>query len=66
LAEHIDGIDLTSSRVGDLLDLSQHDAEILVAEGWASAVPSERKGDHRRVRASVDERSTTHAAKHRK
>jgi hypothetical protein len=37
LAETIDGIDLTRSRVGDLIDLSQHDAEVLVAEGWATS-----------------------------
>jgi hypothetical protein len=37
LAETIDGIDLSRSRVGDLIDLSQHDAEVLVAEGWATS-----------------------------
>jgi hypothetical protein len=40
LAEIIDGIDLSRSRVGDLIDLSQHDAEVLVAEGWATSADS--------------------------
>jgi hypothetical protein len=38
LAEVIDGIDLSDRRVGDVVDLPRHDAEILLAEGWASAV----------------------------
>jgi hypothetical protein len=40
-AECVDGIDLSRSRVGDLLDLSPHDAEMLIAEGWAARVASE-------------------------
>ena len=38
LAEVIDGIDLSDRRVGDVVELPRHDAEILLAEGWASAV----------------------------
>jgi hypothetical protein len=38
LAEAIDGIDLSDRRVGDVVDLPKHDAEILLAEGWASPV----------------------------
>ena len=38
LAEVIDGIDLSDRRVGDVVDLPKHDAEILLAEGWASPV----------------------------
>ena len=38
LAEVIDGIDLSDRRVGDVVDLTNHDAEILLAEGWASPV----------------------------
>jgi len=41
LAEVIDGIDVSRRRVGDLMDLSQHDAEMLVAEGWATAADSQ-------------------------
>jgi hypothetical protein len=35
LAEVIDGVNLTNAHVGDRLELPQHDAEMLIAEGWA-------------------------------
>jgi hypothetical protein len=35
LADVIDGVNLTDAHVGDRLELSQHDAEMLIAEGWA-------------------------------
>jgi hypothetical protein len=38
LAEVINGIDLSARRVGDVVDLPRHDAEVLLAEGWASPV----------------------------
>lgn len=38
LAEVIDGIDLSDRRVGDVMNLPMHDAEVLLAEGWASPV----------------------------
>ena len=34
-ADIIDGVDLTNAHVGDRLDLSRHDADVLIAEGWA-------------------------------
>ena len=34
-ADMIDGVDLTEAHVGDQLELPQHDAEVLIAEGWA-------------------------------
>ena len=40
-AECVDGIDLSTFHVGDLLDLSPHDAGMLIAEGWAALVTSE-------------------------
>jgi hypothetical protein len=46
-AAAIDGIDLSRHRVGDLIDLPQHDAELLLAEGWASLADS-----HDRVTAA--------------
>jgi hypothetical protein len=44
-AEMIDGVNLEAAEVGDRLELSRHDAEVLIAEGWA-----ERAADERRVR----------------
>ena len=34
-ADAIDGINLAQAHVGDRLFLPQHDAEVLIAEGWA-------------------------------
>jgi hypothetical protein len=44
-AEMIDGVNLGEAEVGDRLELSRRDAEVLIAEGWA-----ERAVDERRVR----------------
>lgn len=44
-AEMIDGVDLRSAAVGDQLQLSTHDAEVLIAEGWAE--PARRASDVR-------------------
>jgi hypothetical protein len=35
-AEAIDGIDLSHHIVGDVFNLSRPDAQLLIAEGWAS------------------------------
>lgn len=43
LAEVIDDIDLTGCRVGDRLPLRRYEAGILVAEGWATRVPSAQR-----------------------
>jgi len=40
LAERVDGVDLSRSHEGDVLDLSRHDAQLLMAEGWAVACES--------------------------
>ena len=50
----MDGIDLSRRRVGDLIELSQRDAKILIAEGWAT--PDDAHRD-RRIRA--DRRAET-------
>jgi hypothetical protein len=52
LANYIDGVDLSRRSVGDVLDLPEHDAEMLVAEGWALALEREpQKRD--RIRANA-------------
>jgi len=38
LAGAIDGIDLTQYQVGELISLPAHEAELLVAEGWAELI----------------------------
>jgi hypothetical protein len=44
-AEMIDGVNLEEAEVGDRLQLSKRDAEVLIADGWA-----DRASDERRVR----------------
>ncbi len=41
LAEQLDGIDVSDRRQGDVLDLSPHDAKMLVEERWA--IPERRE-----------------------
>jgi len=35
LADTLDGIDVSRNRAGDILELTRHEAELLIAEGWA-------------------------------
>jgi hypothetical protein len=37
----MDGVDMSRRSVGDVIDLSQHDAEMFIAEGWALRADSE-------------------------
>ena len=37
LADSLDGVDVSKHEVGDTLDLSTRDAEVLMAEGWVVA-----------------------------
>ena len=43
LAPILNGIDLSKVEVGDLLDLPNAAAVILIREGWAELVPSEQE-----------------------
>ena len=43
LAERIDGVDLSTHRVGDVFDLPESEAQLLIAEKWGTA------GERRRV-----------------
>lgn len=55
-AEIIDGVDLSSRKVGDVFDASADDARLLIAEQWAFA-------DRRAVPRSSDGRRPAEAAK---
>ena len=58
LAECVDGIDLSQTRVGDFLDLSPHDGKMLIAEGWAMPVGSAHRAEsEREPRAVAADRS---------
>lgn len=41
-AEMIDGVNLQEVEVGDRLELSRRDAEVLIAEGWAERARERR------------------------
>jgi hypothetical protein len=66
LAHRLDGIDVSSHHVGDVVDLPQHDAEILVAEGWASATNLECHDARDRQRAHASDWSRRRAPKRRR
>jgi hypothetical protein len=55
LAEEIDGVSLVSYRIGDLVHLDRHSADILVAEGWAEIIAEQMyivgMGAERRIAA---------------
>jgi hypothetical protein len=46
LADEIDGINLAGHNVGDVLELPPAEAELLVAEGWAT--PERQSADRPR------------------
>ena len=55
LAEVIDGIDLSHCAEGDVIELSDRDARLLIAEGWAERAEScaERSCEPKRVHRDV-------------
>jgi hypothetical protein len=54
LAAVVNGVDLSRHRVGEWIDVSAHDAEMLITEGWAAVVPAEHRADaHRADRADA-------------
>ena len=63
-ANVIDGVDLSKAHVGDRLDLSPHDAEVLIAEGWAERDTQRRRiGD---VRAVAEDKTRRRKLKSKK
>jgi hypothetical protein len=61
LADCIDGVDLLAHKVGDVFEVTRHEAELLVAEAWAVlAAPTARqfrsRPPDRFNRANVDRR----------
>ena len=57
LADVIDGIDLTHASVGDWIELSRREANILIAEGWAEPADDNRSGQVQRHREIAADRS---------
>lgn len=42
LAEMVNGVDLSPHREGDIIQLSEHAGEMLIAENWAARVAPRR------------------------
>jgi len=38
-AEMINGVDLSRARCGEVIDVTEHDGAVLMAEGWAVPAP---------------------------
>jgi hypothetical protein len=50
LANRLDGVDVSACAVGDVLEVSPAQAQLLIAEGWAVRDPaSERRQQERRA-----------------
>jgi hypothetical protein len=45
LADSIDGVDLSRGKVGKVINVKRHDAQLLIAEGWG--LPADSVGDRR-------------------
>jgi hypothetical protein len=57
LAPRLNGIDVSLHHVGDILELPPYQAELLIAEGWAS--PVRNQGDE----APEDDREPDNVAR---
>jgi hypothetical protein len=62
-ADAIDGVDLSNAHVGDRLDLSPRDAEVLIAEGWAERDTRQLTDDLRAIAADKPRRIRKHIPK---
>jgi hypothetical protein len=53
LADSIDGVDLSRKRVGRIINVGRHDAQLLIAEGWGYPADDvgERRSHHNRDRS---------------
>jgi hypothetical protein len=59
LAESIDGVDLSHKRVGRIINVGRHDAQLLIAEGWGAPADTvgERTSDVRAERTLRGQRT---------
>jgi hypothetical protein len=63
LADSIDGVDLSRKKVGRVINVARHDAQLLIAEGWGRPVDS--IGDRRSgMREWADDRPSHRRASH--
>jgi hypothetical protein len=43
LAQVVEGVDLSDHAEGDIIDLADHDAQLLVKGGWAEPIPADER-----------------------
>jgi hypothetical protein len=55
LAERIDGVDLAGRHVGDVMNLTESEAQLLVAEEWAQPIAQDRRRGDRHPRSEAAE-----------
>ena len=53
LAERLDDVDLSRSDVGDVLDVSEREGKILIAEGWAVPAAKRERGQRKHSRVPL-------------
>jgi hypothetical protein len=56
-ADFLDGVDLSRVRAGELIDVPDRAAYILLAEGWARPASSADKPSRRRLRTTTKKRT---------
>lgn len=62
LAEQIDGVNLAGRRVGDVINLPEREANLLLAEQWAQLV----RAQHVRRRAPPETEAADHSRRRKK
>jgi hypothetical protein len=59
-ADAIDGVDLSAHSAGQLLDLPERDAALLIAEGWAAPASAEFTRAREEAASQVSATATPH------
>lgn len=47
LAEVVEGVDLSAHSEGDVIELSERDAHLLILGGWAHLMPAQERAGYR-------------------
>jgi hypothetical protein len=55
-AERLNGVDISSFKTGDILELSASDAAVLIEDGWAASVPSRKRPTSERQATAAQRR----------
>jgi len=65
LATCLDGVDLSAHHCGDVFEMPHHEAELLIAEGWAvPVVPSEPRRMSSGIAGQLPRTQAEHRGRH--